>query len=112
MMNALLCSYGYEPVVTASVTDAIEQIRSGGLDLCILDHWITALNGIELCKQIRTFNSSLPILFYSGAGYEAEVQNALAAGAQAYLVKPNFDLLMPTIDQLIDDLGSEPSLTM
>ena len=112
MMNALLCSYGYEPVVTASVTDALERIRSGGLDLCILDHWLTALNGIELCKQIRTINSSLPILFYSGAGYEADVQNGLAAGAQAYLVKPDFDRLMPTIDRLIDDPDSDASLKM
>jgi len=112
MMNALLGSYGYEPVVTASVTDARERIRLGGLDLCILDHWITTLNGIELCKEIRTIDSSLPIVFYSGAGREADIQNALAAGAQAYLVKPDFDRLMPTIDRLINDTGSDPSLRM
>src|SRR5689334_23298278 len=87
MMNALLKSYGYEPVIAASVSDALESARSGGLALYILDHWLTEGNGIDLCQQIRAFDSDTPIMFYSGAGYEADIQNGLGAGAQAYLVK-------------------------
>ena len=70
------------------------------------------MNGIELCKEIRAFDSSLPIMFYSGAGYEADILSGMAAGAQAYLVKPDFDHLMPTIERLIDEKGSVPSLRM
>ena len=102
MMRTLLCEYGYEPVIAASVTDALENARSGGLALCILDHWFTESNGIELCRQIRAFDSDTPIMFYSGAGYEADIQKGLDAGAQAYLVKPDFDHLKETIDRLID----------
>jgi DNA-binding response OmpR family regulator len=80
--------------------------RSGGLALCILDHWITELNGIELCQQIRAFDSHTPIMFYSGAGYKADIAKGLDAGAQAYLVKPDFDHLEQTIDRLIDEAGS------
>ena len=40
-------------------------------------------------------------MFYSGAAYEADIKNGLAAGAQAYLVKPDFDHLKSTIDGLI-----------
>jgi DNA-binding NtrC family response regulator len=47
MMNALLKSYAYEPVIAASVSDALESARAGGLALCILDHWLTQGNGIE-----------------------------------------------------------------
>jgi len=101
MMNALLKSYGYEPVIAASVSDALESARSGGLALYILDHWLTEGNGIDLCQQIRAFDSETPIMFYSGAGYEADIQNGLRAGAQAYLVKPDFENLKPTIDRLI-----------
>jgi DNA-binding response OmpR family regulator len=106
MMDALLEEYGYEPVIAASVTDALEKARSGGLALCILDHWITEGDGVELCRQIRGFDPYTPILFYSGAGYEADIQKGLAAGAQAYLVKPDFDHLKPTIDRLIDEARS------
>jgi len=101
MMSVLLDHYGYEAIIAASVSDALESARSGGLALCILDHWITQGNGIELCQQIRAFDSDTPIMFYSGAGYEADIQKGLAAGAQAYLVKPDFDHLKPTIDRLI-----------
>ena len=43
MMEALLRQYGYQAVIAASVSDALESVRSGGLDLCILDHCITEL---------------------------------------------------------------------
>jgi CheY-like chemotaxis protein len=106
MMRVLLGEYGYEAVVAASVSDALERAKSGGLALCILDHWITEGNGIELCQQIRSFDSDTPIMFYSGAGYEADIQKGLAAGAQAYLVKPDFERLRPTIDRLIHGADS------
>src|SRR5258707_12829784 len=101
MMQVLLDAYGYEPVIAASVSDALESARSGGLALCILDRWLTESNGIELCQKIRAFDPDTPIMFYSGAGYGTDIQKGLDAGAQAYLVKPDFDHLKPTIDRLI-----------
>jgi DNA-binding response OmpR family regulator len=112
MMRLLLGKYGYEAVIAASVSDALESARFGGLALCILDHWLTESNGIELCQQIRAFDSDTPIMFYSGAGYEADIQKGLAAGAQAYLVKPDFEHLGQTIDRLINEAGSNRSLVM
>ena len=112
MMDVLLGEYGYEPVIAASVSDALEKARSGGLALCILDHWITECDGIALCQQIRAFDPNIPIMFYSGAGYEADIQNGLAAGAQAYLVKPDFDHLKPTIDRLIDEADCKHAVVM
>jgi DNA-binding response OmpR family regulator len=107
MMHVLLGEYGYEAVIAGSVSDALESAKSGGLALCILDHWITEGNGIELCREIRAFDSHTPIMFYSGAGYSADIQKGLEAGAQAYLVKPDFERLKPTIDRLI--YGADPS---
>ena len=109
MMRVLLGAYGYEAVIAASVSDALESARSGGLSLCIVDHWLTASNGIELCQQIRAFDPNTPILFYSGTGGRGDIQRGLAAGAQAYLVKPDFDHLKPTIDRLINEAVSQNS---
>lgn len=106
LMRVLLGTYGYQAVIASSVSDALKSARSGGLALCILDHWLTETNGIELCQQIRKFDSHTPIMFYSGAAYKTDIQKGLAAGAQAYLVKPDFDHLKPTIDRLIDEAGS------
>jgi DNA-binding response OmpR family regulator len=107
MMRVLLLEYGYEPIIAISVSDALEYAKSGGFALCILDHWITQSKGTELCQQIRTFDSHTPILFYSGAGYKADITNGLGAGAQAYVVKPDFEGLMKTINRLVDQADSE-----
>ena len=107
MMSVLLDHYGYEAVIAGSVPDALERARAGGLALCILDHWLSQGSGIELCQQIRAFDSHTPIMFYSGAGYRADIQKGLDAGAQAYLVKPDIDRLKPTIDRLIH--GVDPN---
>jgi DNA-binding response OmpR family regulator len=102
LLQYLLGDYGYEAVIATSVPDALNTARSGGLALCILDHWLTESNGVELCQQIRAFDSETPIMFYSGAGYETDIQRGLDAGAQAYLVKPDFEHLKETIDRLIN----------
>jgi len=107
MMDALLSEFGYEPVIVASATDALERTRSGGLALCILDHWITDGSGVDLCREIRALDPQTPIMFYSGAGYPSDIQKGLDAGAQAYLVKPDFDQLKPTIDRLIDEAEAD-----
>jgi CheY-like chemotaxis protein len=112
MMNALLDHYGYEPVIAASVSDALQSAKSGGLALCILDHWFTESNGIELCQKIRAFDPDTPIMFYSGAGYGSDIQKGLDAGAQAYLIKPDFDHLKPTIDRLIYETDPTTHLSL
>lgn len=46
-------------------------------------------------------DSSTPILFYSGAGYDSDKQKGIAAGANAYLVKPDVESLIETMSSLI-----------
>jgi DNA-binding response OmpR family regulator len=43
---------------------------------------------VELCRRIRAFDPSTPILFYSGWADQSHKEKALAAGAQFYLTKP------------------------
>jgi DNA-binding response OmpR family regulator len=57
-------------------------------DLYILDNWLPDLSGVELCRIIRKFDPHTPVLFYSACAYPRDLQAALRAGAQAYLVKP------------------------
>src|SRR5688572_12470756 len=60
----------------------------GYFDLYILDNWLPDGSGIGLCRHIRKFDPHTPILFYSAAAYEYDIQAAFRSGAQAYLVKP------------------------
>lgn len=59
-------------------------------DLFILDVMLPHVNGIDLCKQIRS-ESMVPILFLSAKGTTSDRIHGLKAGANDYLPKP-FDL--------------------
>jgi len=82
--------------------DGLLAARRGYFDLYILDNWLPGGSGVELCRLICGFDPCAPILFYSAAAYEQDIQEGLQAGAQAYLVKPVLpDNLERVVAQLI-----------
>jgi len=78
----------YKVIAAANLEDALRLARKNHFDLYLIDNWMSGGSGIELCKRLREFDSCTPILFYSGAALERDKQEAFAAGAQGYLVKP------------------------
>lgn len=56
-------------------------------DLFILDVMLPHVNGIDLCKQIRS-RSNAPVLFLSAKGTTTDRIQGLKAGANDYLPKP------------------------
>ena len=87
----LLLSYSDYDYVLRTATTAAEGLQLAQhehFDLCLLDLRLPDGSGLELCRQIRSLHPHTPILFYSTIAYEAYRQEALHAGAQEYLVKP------------------------
>jgi len=80
---------GYTLVFARDFTMGLRLALLGYFDLYILDNWLPGGSGIELCRRIREFDPHTPILFYSAAAYECDVQEALNAGAQVYITKPS-----------------------
>lgn len=84
----ILQTAGYHVTVTGDSADALSLARREQFDLILVDNWMPGLSGDELTGEIRRFNKSTPILFYSGAAYESDKLKAFDAGAQGYLIKP------------------------
>jgi DNA-binding response OmpR family regulator len=101
LMQAMIKAYGYEPVIPGSVCDALEQVDRGGFALYVLDGRFGKSAGVDLCERIRASDDSTPIMFYSAMGYQTDIKRGMDAGAQAYVVKPNFEALERTIGRLI-----------
>lgn len=78
----------YDVTCTENPADALTLAQRKQFDLILVDNWMPGLSGQELTTEIRKFNRKTPILFYSGAAYDADKQNARNAGAQGYLTKP------------------------
>jgi CheY-like chemotaxis protein len=102
MLCALLGLIGCQAFTAGTAAEALELIAAGRFDLYLLDNWLPGGGGVELCRRIRDSDPSIPIVFYSGAALESEREEALAAGAQAYLVKPgDVSLLVETVRRLL-----------
>lgn len=102
IMTMFLEQAGYEVVEASNNSNALELAEQNGFALIILDNWMAERSGVELCKQIRRFDTHTPVLFFSGAAYKTDVEEALAAGAQAYLTKPtDYKVVVATVGELI-----------
>ena len=80
---------GFRVSATGNPAEALSLAANERFDALLLDNWMPELDGIELCRKIRSFRSNLtPILFCSGAVTQADIEAATQAGAQGYIAKP------------------------
>jgi|SRR5262245_26492124 len=78
----------YTLICARDFNDGLCVARGGYFDLYILDSWLPDRSGVELCRAIRDFDPHTPILFCSARAYEWDIQEAIRAGAQDYIIKP------------------------
>jgi len=85
-----------------TVSTAEEMISSGPYDLYVLDNWLPDGSGLDLCTWIRTSDSATPIIFTSAIAQPHEIDRAIDAGANRYIVKPyEPDMLLRTVKELL-----------
>ena len=102
LIDLILTQYGFEVVCTQNPDQAITLAKTQVFDLYLVDNWMPRLSGTELTKKLREFDIKTPVLFYSGAAYEADKKGARLSGAQGYLVKPaEADHLLAEVVRLI-----------
>ena len=68
MLSTLLGQAGYEVRSASSITEGLRLAESEHFDLYILDSQIRGRNGLDLCRRIREFDRTTPIIFFYGAG--------------------------------------------
>jgi DNA-binding response OmpR family regulator len=98
-----LSAYGYELVTANTLSDGLGLAKSGAFDAYILSGKFTDGTGLDLCRRIRLFDPTTPIVFYSALSRDSDLVAAVSAGAQAYLIKPNdFEQIEPTVRRLVN----------
>lgn len=76
----VICAYDGE--------QALELFNSENFDLIVLDLMLPKISGLEVCRQIRMKNSSVPIIMLTARSGESDVVAGLDAGANDYVTKP------------------------
>lgn len=79
---------GYDVTVAFDGNTGLQLFYDNNFDLVILDIMLPDKNGLEVCKSIRTVNTSIPVLFLTALGTAENIVLGLETGADDYLVKP------------------------
>jgi two-component system copper resistance phosphate regulon response regulator CusR len=79
---------GYEVDIAYDGLIGRQLARNNTYQLIISDIIIPGINGIELCREIRTWGDETPILMLTALGTTDDKVTGLDAGADDYLVKP------------------------
>jgi len=99
MLVTLLRLAFIEAKAVGTAAQALSLMQAEHFDLYMLDGWLPEVDGFELCRRMRAFDPHIPILFFSGAAYEADKRKGIEAGADDYVIKPNISELVRSIKQ-------------
>ncbi|MDR5694604.1 MAG: response regulator transcription factor [Armatimonadota bacterium] len=83
----ILAQEGYEVAVAMDGPQALEAARTEHPDLILLDVMLPAMDGMEVCRQIRTW-SAVPIIMLTAKTEEVDKVVGLEVGADDYVTKP------------------------
>ena len=85
-----LSKLGYSVYIAEDGEEALSKAFSLLPDLVLLDIKIPKLNGIEVCKRLKSDDGTknIPVLMLSAKAQSEEIEEGLKAGADKYLCKP------------------------
>ncbi len=80
----------YDMLATLSAQGALEILEEEQVDLILLDILMPDMNGLDLCRQIKSRESTkdIPIIFITVKTDEDSIEDAYAAGGVDYITKP------------------------
>lgn len=83
-----LISCGYLTQICLNGEVAFQLFCKEHFDFVLIDAEIAIINGIDLAKEIRRKNRSIPIVFLGAAPHQAEIINAFNVGADDFISRP------------------------
>ena len=103
MLQHLLSNGEVEVVTARSMEEALELAHTASFDLYVLDKRLPDGSGIDLCRKLTAITPNVPCMFYTGDAYEIHRQQALAAGADDFVAKPDIDRLIESVQKFLSD---------
>jgi DNA-binding response OmpR family regulator len=78
---------GYHVTSALDGGEALQRFEEGRFDLVILDLMLPRLDGVEVCRELRS-RSQVPIIMLTAKGSETDKVAGLEVGADDYITKP------------------------
>lgn len=97
---------GYQVSASNAGKEGLNMIRRDVFDLVILDIMLPDISGFDVCRRMRSFGSTLPVLMLTVKKEVSDRIKGLDSGADDYLTKPfSFDELLARIRALLRRSG-------
>lgn len=91
-LNEILCMYlrqeGFTVKSFLDGNSALKEINNEEVDLWILDIMLPDIDGIELLRNIKYKNNTIPIIFMSARNSDIDKITGLELGCDDYIAKP------------------------
>jgi two-component system, NtrC family, response regulator len=105
-LQLLFETEGYKTRVVASEGEALSALMKGNISLIVLDLNFSietsGKEGIELLKQIKSINTTVPVILITGWGTIELAVQGMKAGANDFITKPwNNDYLLQSVKTLL-----------
>jgi two-component system alkaline phosphatase synthesis response regulator PhoP len=101
----------YHVLISMDGEDALTTARNMNPDLIVLDLMLPGVDGIEVCRELRT-ESAVPIIMLTARDEEIDRVVGLELGADDYVVKPfSMRELMARIKSVLRRSSSQMSST-
>ncbi|HEY5976929.1 MAG TPA: response regulator transcription factor [Solirubrobacterales bacterium] len=78
---------GYHVTSAHDGSEALQRFDEARFDLVVLDLMLPKLDGVEVCRQLRS-RSQVPIIMLTAKGSETDKVAGLEVGADDYITKP------------------------
>ena len=102
LLTKALNSHNYNVNTAADGETALQLAQAYDYDLIVLDVLIPKLDGISLCRELRSSGCQMPILLLTALDSRSNLVEGLEAGADDYVVKPfNIEELIARIRALL-----------
>jgi DNA-binding response OmpR family regulator len=88
LVSMQVSDLGMTPVLASRGDDGLARFRQGGIDLVVLDLMLPGLDGLAVCREIRTAPDYVPVLMLTAKSTELDRVLGLEMGADDYLTKP------------------------
>ena len=103
MLKLVLADADYEVESARTVDQALEMASAMEFDLYVVDKRLPDGSGLELIKQLEKLTPGIPSIVYTGDVYEIHRQQAMAAGAHAFVCKPDIETLIKTVHEFLSE---------
>lgn len=100
---------GHQVTVARDGASALSLANEKQFDLLVLDVMLPKMSGLDVCKQLRSSGSTVPIIMLTARGQEIDKVIGLKTGADDYVTKPfSFMELLARVEAILRRAGARP----